>query len=230
MSNELVKNDYTSLPCTTVSPSELQQISKVGDFLGRIQLYTKGRFIDTGAVAPGHYGIPQAGDEIVDLGDEIDILVFAMRAKAMDVTDSENVVVSTDMHSEEYKDIVSRGDKGEMGCLYGPSFLVYERTTCQFYEMFFCNKSARKIGPTLYPYLPLNAEAAEQQGTDPHGPIPATLGVRYAKNKKGSWHVSVVKECKAPFTTEPSVEEVIKRVTKFLSPDDTEEDTRGRER
>jgi len=231
MSKELTKTDYTSLPATTISQSELQEISKVNEYLSRIQLYTKGRAIDTGAIAPGHYGVPQTGtDEIIDLGDEIDLLVFAMRAKAMDVSDAENITVSYDLHDETYKNIVELADSGETGCLYGPSFLVYERSTNAFYEMFFCNKSARKIGPTLFPYLPLNATVAAENGVKPHGPIPVTLGVRYAKNKKGSWHVSTVRDCKAPFTKEPAVEQVIAQVTKFLKPEDTEEDTRGRDR
>jgi len=231
MSNELVKNDYTSLPTTSISRTALQEISKANEFLGRIQLYTKGRAIDTGTIAPGHYGVPQSGsDGILDLGGEIDVLVFAARAKAMNVSDLENIVVSYNPEDEAFQDIKSGADAGDNGNLYGHSFLLYERSTSEFYELFCCNKSARIFSPTLLPFLSLNAAEAEAAGEEPHGPIPATLGVRYAKNKKGSWHASTVKECKAPFTQEPPFARVVEEVTKFLNPEVAEDDDRERTR
>jgi len=232
MSNELVKNDYTNLPVSTVSRSELRATAQETEFLGRFQLYTKGEAIDSGAIAPGHYGVPQNGsDEILDLGNEIDILVVAVRYKAMDVSDRDDVIVSYDKDSDVYKDIKSRSDNREQGCLYGFSFLTYERSTNSFYEMFCCNKSARIFAPTLLPFLPLSAAEAEQSNEEPHGPIPATLGVRYASNSKGKWHVPQVRECKEPFTREPPMDEVIRQVTKFLTPEEeVEEDSRGRDR
>jgi len=226
MSNELVKPDFSQLPTSPMNPDEFKSLSDAKKYLQRIQLYTKGQAIDTGKIGPGQYGIPD-GEDIESLGNEIDVLVFAVRAKAMDVSDPEDIRVSYSQKEPLYAEIV------EGGGLFGPSFLVYERTKNEFFEMFFCNKSARKVATTLYPFAPMGAEQAEQCGVEAHGPLAATLGVRYAKNKKGSWHVTTVKECKVPFTQEPDYEAAVKEVNKFYNPEAEEageEDTRGRTR
>ena len=60
-----------------------------------MQLYTKGKAINKGQVRPGCYGIPE-GEEVIDLGDTIDILPLARRPKAIDMTDKDAVIVSYD--------------------------------------------------------------------------------------------------------------------------------------
>lgn len=226
--NELTtKNDFSNLPCTLISPAELKRIAQPTEYLARIQLFTKGKAIDEGLIKPGHYGIPQTGgDDVTDLGAEIDVMVFALRPKAMDVTDVNNIRVCYDINDPLYEEITSMSEGG----LYGPSFLVYERSTQAFYELFFCNKSARKVAPALYPFLPINAAAASELGCEPHGPLTATLGVRYATGAKGKWHTYTVKNCSVPFSTEPTVEDAVEQITKFLNPEVAEEDTRGRAR
>ena len=221
MGTNLVKNDYTSLPTSTISKTDLAKVSQANRYLSRIQLFTKGKAIDNGLIGPGRYGIPLTGGaEITDLGDEIDVIVFAARMKAMDASDSDDIRTYFDVNDPGFQEIVNADG------LHGLSFLFFERRTGGFYEMFFCNKSARRVGPMLLPFVPTGPDSE-----DPHGPLAATLGIRYAKNKKGGWHVPTVSECKVPFSVEPSVEETIAEITKFLNPEDaTEADERERAR
>ena len=48
--------------------------------------------------------------------------------------------------------------------MYGPSFLVYERSQGRFLEFFCGNKSARNEAKNVYPYLPSDAGRHRRQG------------------------------------------------------------------
>ncbi len=113
----------------------------------------------------------------------------------------------------------------ESHCQYGPSFLVYERTTGRFLEFFCGNKSNRIEAKKLFPFLPLtqaDIDAKAAAGNDvsdlrAHGPLPVTLKVKLAENKRGSWHVPVVVKCSTPFTKLPSMDVIVREMQKFLT-------------
>ena len=138
----------------------------------------------------------------------MDLLPLARRPKAIDMTDMEALVITYDMESEEFKRIAAKSAESDSHCQYGPSFLVYERSTKRFLEFFCGNKSSRIEAKKLFPFLPLtqadiDAKAANGNGVGdlkPHGPIPVTLKTKVAENRKGTWHVPVVVMCASPFT------------------------------
>ena len=69
---------------------------------------------------------PCSDDEATDLGDTIHIIPLARRPKAIDMTDSEAIIVNYDPGSAEFKRIAEKSMEKESHCMYGPSFLVYE--------------------------------------------------------------------------------------------------------
>ena len=72
--NHLVPVDLNQLPSTQLgTDDQFTELAKSTEFIGRLQLYTKGKAINKGQVRPGCYGIPD-GEEVADLGDTIDIL------------------------------------------------------------------------------------------------------------------------------------------------------------
>lgn len=221
MSTALSKVDYTQLPSTQVgSDAAFDDLAKGGDFLGRMQLYTKGKAIDKGLIKPGHYGIPASEDEIIDLGDSCDLLVLARRPKAIDMTDKEAIIVVHDSESAEFKRIAAQSLEKESNCMYGPSFLVFERSTGKFYEWFCGSKSTRTEAKKVYPFLPLTAQEIKQRGLtdqEPHGPLPMTLKARYVEKGTYSWHVPVVQKCSVPFKNEPTLEVMVAEINKFLT-------------
>ena len=190
-----------------------------------MQLYTKGKLVNKKKVGPGNYGIPGSEDEVTDLGDTIDIIPFARRPKAIDMTDSEAIIVNYDPESEEFKRIAAASMEKESHCMYGPSFLVYEKETKSFLEFFCGNKSARQESKKLYPYLPLtqadiDAKAAAGENVSdlkPHGPIPLTLKSRLVEKGTYSWHVPVVVKCDAKFVTLPTSDRIVREITAFLT-------------
>lgn len=219
--NAMVPVDMTQLPSTQVGEdADFDAIAKSSDYLPRLQLFTKGKAVNRKLVLPGDYGIPVSDDEVTDLGDEIDVLVLARRPKAIDLKDQENIVTVYDVHNPEFERIQEAAGQKDSGCMYGPSFLVYERSTAQFYEFFCGNKSARIEAKRIFPYLPLTQAQIDANSAlvdeVPRGPRPATLRSRLIEKGTYSWHVPVVSPCSTPFTELPSSAELVKQITRFL--------------
>lgn len=216
-SNALVPFNADALPSTElVTDDQLQELSKATDFLQRLQLVTKGKYVDTAKITPGHYGIPQTGgEEIDDLGPAIDILPLCVRPKALDMRDRDAVIAAYDMDSDEFKEIKRLAGTPDSGCMWGPSFLVFERSTGQFFEFFMGNKSARAESGNLIKFLAVDAKKAERLGIEPQGPLPCTLKARYATSGSWGWHVPVVTKCSEPFVNLPELDKIRGEMVKF---------------
>jgi hypothetical protein len=226
MSNEMMVLDLTQLPSTQVGSDEsFTDLAKGGDWLGYIKLCSNDKYTKTKKIESGHWGIPGRDDEIDDLGDSIDVLPLARRPKAIDMSDKTAIVSSYDEKSEPFKDIQARSSEQGSSCQHGISFLVLERSTGRFLELFFGNKSSRPEAKNIFPYLPLSqadidrkaAAGADVDGLAPHGPVPVTLKTKLVSNRKGMWHVPVVVRCSTPFTKLPDTAVVVREMTKFLA-------------
>ncbi len=209
----------------------LDKLSQPTTFLPRIQLYTKGKPIDKKLIESGHFGVPKQGDEILDLGTSIDILPLLRKAKAIDMSDADNLIVSNDPNSDEFKRIVHDADnKTDSGCAYGPTYLVFERTTGCFYEFFCGNKSARYESPKINRYLPVTPEmvAAGPPVTDEKEPRfakPLTLRAVYIEKGRWSWHAPKAEDCLTPFDRGFDEAKLAEAVELFLKKDVPEVET-----
>jgi hypothetical protein len=222
----LVLAGLEQLPSTQIgSDDQFTDLAKSGDFLQRLQLYTKGKAVNRKLVGPGNYGIAVNAEQVKDLGDKIDIVVLARRPKAIDMTDDEAIIVSYSPDSTEFKRIAEQSVEKESHCMYGPSFLVFERKTASFLEFFCGNKSSRSEAKNIYPFLPLtqaDIDAKAARGDDvsnleAHGPLPLTLKSRLVEKGTYSWHVPVAVKCPEEFTNLPRVERIVKEITAFLT-------------
>ena len=178
----LVPVDFTQLPATQMgSDDAFDDLAKGGDFLARLQLCSKDKYVIGDMIGPGHWGIPESAEEIVDLGKSIDVVPFARRPKAVDLNDKDAIITVYDMESDEFKRIAAKSMQQNSKCMYGPSFLVYERSSCRFLEWFCGSKSTRSEAKKIYPYLALTAEDIEKRGlngVEPHGALPFTMNVK----------------------------------------------------
>ncbi len=212
MSNELVPFKVNLPAVSKEQLSALDEVAKGADFLSRIQLITKGKYVDTGKIAPGHWGVPlPGGEEIEDLGESIDIVPWAVRPKALDMADKEAIVAVYDTKDPEFQRI--KNAPKNTGCMWGPSFLILERSTGKLYELFFGNKSGRNEAGKLKPFLPTEANNSQ--------PSPATLNIRYKKTPDYGWHVPVVVKCSEAFdldNIQVTPEQLIEEREKFLNP------------
>jgi hypothetical protein len=220
--NELAVLDLAQLPSTQIGGDDIYDgLAKSAEFLGRLQLYSKGKAIDKGLISPGHYGIPQSGEEITGLGNSIDLLVLARRPKAMDMTDTDALIVSYNNESPEFKRIAAQSMEKESHCMYGPSFLVFERSSGQFLEFFCGSKSTRAEAKKIYPFLPITEADIKARGltdVEAHGPLPMTLKSKLVEKGSYSWFVPVVVKCSTPFTKLPTGDKIIAEILKFIAP------------
>jgi hypothetical protein len=213
----------TSLPSSNLSPKALAVYS-AGNYVKRLQLVTKGKLVDSGKVVPGNYAVPISEDEVVVIGPTADILVLAVRSKALDTTE-EPPLASYDPESDIYQQIVERSKTADSGCMHGPSFLVYERTTAQFLEFYCGNASGRQESGKIGSFLPISEEAAAQYGGNfkAQGPQTATLSAKLVKRPRQSWHAPVCGKCSTPFDRLPTQQECIDEITKFLNPQENKD-------
>lgn|SRR4030042_650976 len=219
--NELIPFSIDAIPTVTDAEyGELVKSDAATKFLPRIQLNTKGKYIDTEKAPPGCWIVPN-GDECTVLGKEVDVLPIAVRSKAMDVSDRDNIVAVYDPNSDEFKRI--KAAPKNSGCMWGLSYLVIERKTAQLYELYFGNASGRAEADKLKPFLP-------RPGRDPQV---ATLKIKYRQGKDFSWHVPVVTRCSEPLTDGPDLTTLVAEKNRFMNPEpgvETEQATSTRAR
>jgi hypothetical protein len=184
-------------------------------------LFIKGKPIDRRLIKSGHYGIPESADEITDLGASIDLLVLARRPKAVDMSDSDEIITSFDPDSAKFTRMAANSLEKESNCMYGPSFLVIERNNLRRPLEFFCGtNSSRAEAKNIYPFLALSAEQIKARGLKhekPHGPLAMTLTARLVEEGKYSWYVPVANECTTPFTGSLADGNILDEITKFIT-------------
>jgi hypothetical protein len=219
MNDEAVK--LSNLPPYQMGDDSIyDDIATTTTCLPRLMLYTKGKPIDRKLIGPGHYGIPESADEITDLGPSIDVLVLARRPKAVDMSDSDEIITSFDPESAKFTRIAAKSLVKESNCMYGPSFLVIERNNWQRPLEFFCGtRSSRAEAKKIYTFLALSAQQIEARGLKdekPHGPLAMTLTARLVEEGKYSWHVPVANRCTTPFTELLADKKIMDEITKFI--------------
>jgi hypothetical protein len=227
-SNELIPASVlANVPAQMGDDSDFQDLSQGGGYLRRLQLVSKGKYVDSGQVKPGNYAIIIDGDNAQDLGNSVDVLVVSRRPKALDMSDKSQIVVSYDKKSELFQEIAAKSEEKDSGCQYGASFLVIERSTGALYELFCGSVSARREVDTISGYMAVTAEqikARDLKGVEPHGPLPATLTSKYIQSRY-NYFVPEVHDCSTPFTAQQVPEEavIVKEMDKFVHPpkDDT---------
>lgn len=224
MSKDLVPIAANALPTLSPGLDVFKDIVQNSTFLQRVQLFTKGRYIDSGIIPPGHYGVPVDEETIEDLGTEIDLIPLAWRAKAIDMNDRDAIIVNYDSDSDEYKRIRATADnETDSHCMYGPTFLIYERSTGKFYELFFGNASARRESSKLLGFCAISPYAAtelsKQTGkkVEARGPLPCTLKAKYITKGTWGWHVPACHQCSIPFDNLPDIKVILDEITKFYS-------------
>ena len=219
--NAMFSVDLSNLPPYQMGNDAIyDDIAESTTCLPRLVLFTKGKPIDRRLIKSGHYGIPESATEITDLGLSIDLLVLARRPKAVDMSDSDEIITSFDPDSAKFTRIAAKSLEKESNCMYGPSFLVIERNNLQRPLEFFCGtEGSRAEAKKIYTFLALSAQQIEARGLKdekPHGPLAMTLTARLVEEGIYSWHVPVANECTTPFTELIADKKIIDEITKFI--------------
>jgi len=224
--NELIPTDLTQLPSVQVgSDEDFDSLASATNFLQRLELKSKGVLIDMKVVEPGSYCVPKGNNEADDLGNKIDLIVLAKKPKAIDMSDTDAVVVSYERESEVFTDIEERAAGVNSHCMYGATFLVFERSTRKCYEFFCGTASLRRCIGEISAAMTVTEEDIKRRGlkgVEPHGPITLNLGSKIVKNKQGNtWFVPVITPSSNPIQLdEKEFANVVKEITKFTTLDE----------
>jgi hypothetical protein len=245
MTQDLIPADvYNDLPSTNFSDESFEEVATSTDFLQRLQLLSKGKYVDARPkqAEGGDYAVIIDSEKCKSLGNTVDLLVFERRHKALDMSDLAHVLVSYDPQSDLYKDISARSTEQDSGCQYGVEFLIGERSTAKLYGFFFGTKSLRRALQDMYGYMPVTVDDIRRrklEDTEPHGPLPVTLTSKPVRSRNGkfSWFVPEFQDCSTPFTRNqlPPAEKIREELIKFRTPDKQEtavvkEERKGRAR
>ena len=150
-----------------------------------------------GSFPVNHYAIKSAG-VLVDLGASVDVIVLAVRPKAVDFTSG--VKAFYNFASPAFKAVAQRSQVKDSKCQYGPEFLLWLSEEEQFVTFMMGSISARNVSPEL--------NALRGKG--------ASLGAQGVKTEKYSWFVPTITPCNTPLT--PIGENYNQVLSDFLNP------------
>jgi len=168
-------------------------------FLPRVQLMTSNsQKCKDGAFTVNNYALIR-GQEYIDIGQNVDVLVCAWRPMALEIGDS--VISSYDPSTQTFANIKGRSDTPDSGCMWGFQFLLWIPQVAAFATFFMGSKSARRAAPDV---------KAQMNG-------PATLTARKIKKGKYTWFAPTCHECTTPFDM-PSKGGYEQEMEKFNNP------------
>lgn len=181
----------------------LTELTTAGAFLPYLQLYTtKSDAVTEGKIVGGHYGLNRDSN-IVDLGNNVDVVIFTARPRAFQKDDSGEIIVIYDKDDPEYLRIQALQADGMLGCMAGPEILLWIPAE-KCFATFFCGsktlkREARKFGAFI-------------------GGKACNLRVKIIDNHKHKWHGPVISPCSTPPTVLPTQEEIVEQVHRFKNP------------
>jgi hypothetical protein len=186
-------------------------VAASSSFLPRLQLYgSNSEVVKEGKFPMGHYGLVRSKDLIEDLTGEVSVLVLGWRPKAMQI-ETEDITTLYNPESSNFKEICTKSEEPNSGCMYGPEYLVYIPKVKAFATFFMSSKTARREAPAVKALM---------------GKM-ATLKAHLIKGKKFSWHGPQVLSCAMSpdeCDDENFIAEVKDQVEKFRNPPETEKE------
>lgn len=197
----------TLIPTGTVpetDTSRVMSVSKNKDYLPRLKLCgAQAGECQRGIVGIGHYALIKSRQDIEDVGNDLNVIIIAGRAKAVQLGDP--IIQSFDPECTLFKDIQEESTRKDSEAMYGPEFLVYIPDLKVYATFFMCNPTGRIVAPDL----------SVRMGNG------ANLTSILIENKKFKWHGPVIKDCGEPLDV-PDSEKMSEVATKFLNEKDSE--------
>lgn len=187
--------------------SAFDDLAKATEWLPRLTLFgSNSNACKEGKMPIAHYGLVHNKDQITDLGKNVQAYIVAWRPKALLTDGGEGKPVNYfNPESQAFKDIRAKSGIPDSGALVGPEFLVY--VVAQGFATFFmASKTARNTAPAV--------KALMGKG--------AILSAKLIESGKFKWHGPTVMEASAPFTDQPTPEDLEKVVTAFNNPPESQ--------
>lgn len=165
-----------------------------GDYFPELRQVSSGDLVNKFSQKAGDFCFKK-GEQVTALGRDIDVVVLAMRPKAIDYNEMRT---SYDPESPIFRAIQTKAGSSDSGCAVGTEFLVYVPAVKGFACYHAGNKSARKASITL----------ASNIGSVMHG------NSYLAEKGKYSWWAPKWTESDAEIEV-PDIEEARSKLQKF---------------
>lgn len=192
--------DLSSIP-QTYSKEDLEDILE-SKWFQRLKLMTsRSKVVESGEFPVNHYAL-QRNKSNIDLGSTVDVMVCAVRIKALKITGDE-VIVSYERGSALYSQIENEADTiKDSNCMYGPEFLVYIPEKQVFATFFMSTKTMRNDAPALASLLMKNA----------------TLGSKKIETSKYTYTSASISPCSLDLQFHCSREKLFEVIDRFKNP------------
>ena len=205
--NNLIPADIG--PSKFATKEALKTVTKVGDYLPRIQLMSSSSdIVKEGKFPMGHYALIKGKENYLDLTQEFICLILSWRPKAMQF--QPDVISSYNPSSDLFKDIEERSKKPQSGCGYGPEFLLWLPEQVELVTYFMGNVTGRNEATNVMALCPSNGKNGV-----------CVFGSHLIKSKKGTWHGPQVR----PYNQEINLPDwalVKPEIEKFNNPSESE--------
>jgi len=184
---------------------ELATVSSDNSFFPRLQLFTGKSKACTGKkILAEHFGLT-IGQNIIDLGETVDVLPLVYRPKALDT--GETILQSYTPSSEQFQDIMARAAVKDSGCMFGPEYLCWVPSQRAFATLFFSSATMRNEAPAMKSRLGQPCTLQPQHINPP--------------KSKYDWWTTQVLPCSTPFDL-PSRKELLDATERYNASEDTQ--------
>ena len=195
----------------------LATVTTAGDYLPYIQLMgSSSDLVKQSKFPMGHFAMMK-GKDVIDLGDNLDVVILGWRPKAMEFA-SDGLVVAYNPENPEFIRIRDAALNGKRGFAFGAEYLVYMPD----FDVVACyllgNKSGRLESPNMIACFDQQRETNEY--------VVVEVKSDLAKNKKGdTWHVPCVAPSESALTKMIQPDALAPILEKFNNPKESEVET-----
>lgn len=212
MSTDLALNNQGSevevIQSSRWSDEDFALVKGSSGFLPALTLFTAtSEPVKDGKIGMNCYGLRRSGDDIDELGKEVDIVVLNKRPKALDLTDKSNIRTSFDPQSDLFNEIMGKAKAPKtkatehLRCMFGYEFLVWVPDRKEFAAFFMGSATARNEARKVVDRLGQKA----------------TLKSKKIENSQNTWYGPVCLPCSALFDL-PDPDESRRVQEEFLDP------------
>jgi hypothetical protein len=107
--------------------------------------------VKSGLINPNHWGVVDFEDKenVVDLGKNPIVACLGYRPTGWNTSDEDNIHVTHDVNSPEFKEIIAKASEPDSGCFFGPEFLIYIPEYNEFVTYLVSSFTHKKKATTL---------------------------------------------------------------------------------
>lgn len=192
----------------TEDPKVFNELLSASAFLPRLQLCNgTSTVVQEGKIGVGKYALIRSKDQVEDLTNQVDIMPFSWRFRAMQIMPDKTLLSYFNPKSPEFQRVQAASAEQNSGAMYGAEFLIWVPAAKCFATLYLNNATSRQEAPNLKGFL------KEKKAV--------TLKSQFIVGKKHKWYGPVVVPCSTPFDL-PTEEDILTQATKFASPKESE--------